>query len=68
MTKKAKEEARACEFCGAPINAGRNKSRKFCSFTCRQKTAHSKATLRLAMPLSKRFRKRLMFSNPLYFN
>jgi RNA polymerase-binding transcription factor DksA len=68
MTKKGKEEARICEFCGAPISEGKTKIRKFCSLTCRQRSTRNKATLGLAVPLSKCFRKRLMFSNPLYFN
>lgn len=68
MTKRVKEEERKCEFCSAPISEGRNKSRKFCSLNCRQRATHNKTTIRLDVPLSKRFRKRLMFSNPLYFN
>jgi hypothetical protein len=46
----------------------RTGSRKFCSLTCRQRSARNKTRIRLALPLSRRYRKRLMFSNQLYFN
>jgi hypothetical protein len=61
----AKEERRACEFCGSDMGFTR---RRFCSLTCRQRSSKNRATVRLAVPISKRARKRLMFSNPLYFN
>ena len=68
MSKRTKEQAKTCEFCGKPIRDELRKNRKFCSIACSHRAAHNNATLRLAMPLSKRFRKRQMFSNPLYFN
>jgi hypothetical protein len=71
LKRKSQEEApKTCEFCGGPIGDGVKvkKNRKFCSLACRQRLTHNRAAIRLDMPLSRRFRKRLMFSNPLFFD
>ncbi|MGI0090312.1 MAG: hypothetical protein ACREBS_01260 [Nitrososphaerales archaeon] len=71
--KKAEEEHPRCDFCGVAfdnidISLNRRERGKFCSTLCQRRATRGRIAGRLAMPVSKRYARRLRFSNPLYFN
>lgn len=67
------DESKKCDFCGRSfeeletVGSGKDR-RKYCSEACRRRAGQGRKTVRLAMPVSKRYAARLRFSNPLYFN
>ena len=71
MPKQQKnEEPETCEFCRVilenPVVAGKKK--RFCSESCRNRASQGWRTVRLEMPMSKRYSARLRFTSPLYFD
>lgn len=71
---KGKEPRQVCDFCGKSLmdmglpGSSTKERRKYCSERCRSRAQRGLTAVRLDIPLSKRYKSRLKFSSPLYFD